>query len=283
MLKQLTVAAIGAGVLLGAAPGRRLDDGYQLTFKVTSDAAQSTDPVLVTLKVAGDKIRVEMDIASMMGRGGGGGGGGMGGEMAVGAYMLVQPAGKIGIILPALGMGVLADASSLGGRGRGAAPATPAGDLTVSVEDLGAGETIAGHPTHKFRTHEKCTLTTNAMGQSTTAKHDDTSDLWMASDLGDAEQGFKKFWESFGAIGARAGCGRAQVAAALGAKMPKGMPVKIVSTQNTDTGKSVSTIEATEIKKTSFDASDFEVPAGMQLMDMGGRGGRGGRSSSSTR
>jgi hypothetical protein len=42
------------------------------------------------------------------------------------------------------------------------------------------------------------------------------------------------------------------------------------------TGKDVGTVEVTKIDKTSFTNADFEVPAGLQVMDLSGMmGGRG--------
>jgi hypothetical protein len=191
--------------------------------------------------------------------------------------MLVQASGKLALVLPSMNMGMSIDAGSLGGGrgGRGAPPTVDASDVNVSVDDLGPGEAILGHPTHKYRVHESYNLATTVNGQASSAKHDATSELWMATDLGGAENGFRKFGEAFASLGGRTTA--KEVAAAWSSKMPKGFPLKRVSTENTDHGKTTSTQEVTEIKKTSFDAADFEVPSNIQLMDFGammrGRGG----------
>ena len=245
-------------------------------MQISTDEAGSRGPANLTLKVAGDKMRVEMDMSGMMG---GGRGGGRGGEMTAGAFMLLQPDGKVAVILPSMpnpmgggmGMGMLMDLTAMraGGRGGRGGPPIEVSDIKFDVTDLGAGEPILGHATHKYRFHE-----TYKSGSEATP-HDVTSDAWFSTDLGGAEEGFRKFSESFGA---QFGSGNAAkpLVDARRAKMPKGFPMKMVSTTAKAEGKTVTTMEVTRIGKMSFEASDFEVPAGIQVMDLGAlMGGRG--------
>lgn len=263
-----SVVALGAVALVAAAPAPRFDDGYTVTMKVSGDQMQQ-GPLTMTFKVMGDKLRLETDMSQLAGRGGGG----RGAEMAAGAYMLLQADGKFAMILPAAGMGMTMDVAGMfGGRGRGGMGGTPAvTDLSVSVEDLGAGESMLGHSTHKYRVHTKFTQNTNMMGQATTANHDDSSDLWMTTDFPGAEEAFARLGSTFGSRGG------SEVSDAVRSKLPKGVPLKIVATVKTERDNTVTTMETTEIKKTAFQASDFEVPSGIQIMDLGAMGrGRGG-------
>jgi hypothetical protein len=201
-------------------------------------------------------------------------GGRAGGAMAEGAYMLLQDNGKIAMILPNManpmgggtGFGMTMDISSITGAARGRGGMPEASDIQVDVADLGAGEAILGHPTHKYR------ITTKATVNGTPSET--VTDSWFATDLAGAEEGFKKFSKSFGAQfsgGAAKG-----MQDAIASKMPKGFPLRSI-TNVTQSGKtSKTTMEVTQVGKATFEASDFEVPAGIQLMDMSGMmGGRG--------
>ena len=197
-----------------------------------------------------------------------------------GAFMLLQPAGNVAMPLPematppsgGMGFGMVLDLASLQGGGRGGrggrgVPAD-ATDIQVTVDDLGAGEAILGHATRKYRIHETYALGSGGAQESTT-------ESWFATDLAGAEEGFRKFSESFGA---QFGSGNASksLVDAKRAKMPKGFPLKSITTTAKPDGKTTTTMEATKVGKMSFDASDFEVPAGIQVMDLGAMmGGRG--------
>lgn len=243
-----------------------VDDGYVIAMKITSDAMQNENMGL-TLKVAGAKMRVEMDMSAMMG-------GRAGGEMADGAYMLLQENGKVAMILPNMrnpmsgsnGFGMSMDLSAIlsGGPGRGSMP--EASNIQVDVAELGAGEAILGHPTRKYRITTKATVNGSAT--------ETVTESWFATDLAGAEDGFKKFTQSFGAQ--FSGASAKGIQDAMAAKMPKGFPLRSITTA-TESGKTQKiTMEVTQVGKATFEASAFEVPAGIQLMDMSGMmGGRG--------
>jgi hypothetical protein len=152
-------------------------------------------------------------------------------------------------------------------RGRGGAQAE-AEPTVGAVEDLGAGERILGYATRRFRATAK-----DAQGR------EGTMEMWFA-DVGAAGAAMQKFSESFGAISM--GNATKAASAAVSSKIPKGaVLLRAVINATTDRGKMTSTIETTDIKTMRFDAGEFEIPAGINVMDMsammGGRGrGRGG-------
>jgi hypothetical protein len=227
-------------------------DGYTVTYQTTGGEANA--PATITMKFAADKMRFEFDIASMMGRGGGGGGRGDMGPMFAGAFMLVQGAGKVAIVVPGMRMGFAMDVGAMAGRG-GGAPVICSAQTTV--DDLGAAETIAGHPTHKYRIHSK------------TATGEDLTEAWLATDITGAEDAFFRMGESMPGGGSKC------IGDVIKAKSIKGFPVKFTTTAN---GKST-TMEATRAEKSNFDASEFEIPPGINIMDgagMMGGGRRGG-------
>ncbi len=131
-------------------------------------------------------------------------------------------------------------------------------DAKPTIEDLGAGETILGHPTHKYRVKS-----TSAAGG------EDVTELSVATDMPGADGVFKRMGESFGG---QAGGGASKcVGDVMASKMMKGFPLKVVS----NAGGKTSTMEATRAEKISFDGSEFEIPAGFQTMDGSMFGGRG--------
>jgi hypothetical protein len=212
-------------------------DGYTITMRVSPGTEA---PFTATFKTAGERMRLEADVSSIFG--------GRGGAMMSGAYMLPKDDGKIVIVAPNVpnmsggtGMAMAMDLASMAGRMGGEPPKI----TDVTVEDLGAGEAILGYKTHKYRVRQP----------------DNTVEFWVA-DLPGTD--FKKFVTGFGAR-------FSGVDPRMAAKMPSGFAMKVVVT-----GKDPVSTEVTRIEKTSFTDADFEVPAGMQVMDMSGMmGGRG--------
>lgn len=220
-----------------SAPVSPRADGYTITMRVTSGTRA---PIDLTFKAAGEKMRVDVDMSSMMGGRGGSG------------YMLPSSDGKLTMVMPSMpnpmsggtGMAMSMDLTAMAAQMGGAPPSVS----DATIEDLGAGETILGYKTRKYRIRQT----------------DNTVEAWIAELPG---VDFKKFAMGFGAqftgINPR-----------MAEKIPSGFAVKAVMS-----GKDTGTMEVSKIEKTSFTESDFQVPAGIQVMDMSGmmRGrGRGG-------
>ena len=215
-------------------------DGYTITMKISSGGTANVG----TLKIAGDKMRLEADVGSLMGRGGGGNAG-----MVAGAYMLPGADGKMIIVAPnapnmsgGTGMAISMDLAAMAAR----MGSTPPNVADATIEDLGAGEPILGYKTHKYRVRQ---------GDNSTVE------AWIA-DLPGID--FKKFATGFGAR-------FSGMDARMAEKIPSGFALKVVMS-----GKDSGMIEVTKVEKTSFANADFEVPAGLQVMDLSGMmGGRG--------
>ncbi|HEX9692992.1 MAG TPA: DUF4412 domain-containing protein [Gemmatimonadales bacterium] len=260
-----------AFALIAAAPAPARIDGYVVTQRITSG---SEPAVTLKIKVAQGKVRVEMS-------------GGPQGGMPEGMFMLLNPDGKVTAVMPTQGMAMMMDAGQLsGGMGdvmRMMGMAEPSvSDVSVNVTDLGAGEAILGYPTRKYRVSQQYTMTTSMRGQSRTEKHDDVSELWMTTSMPGFTEGLEKFAESFGNAFGGAGQGASkELAAAMAGKIPRGYPLKTIVTSNTTVGDgparpTTTTLEVLDVTKTSIDAAEFEVPAGIQVIDpaamMRGRG-----------
>ena len=243
-------------------------DGYVVTQRITS--SDSNEPITMRIKVAQGRVRVELDSPQMAQMGG--------------MHMLLRDDGRLTAVMAQAGMAIIMDASMLGSAqgmitGQGAAPEMS--DFSATVDDLGAGERIVGYATHKYRVHTTYTMT-SARGGAT--KYDATIEASMATDVPGLADGLQKVAAMFStAFGASAGGKSKAVSDAVAAKMPKGYALKSVvkSVETSPSGQAkttTATIEVTEVSKVTFEAAEFEVPAGMQVMDIGqmmrGRGGR---------
>lgn len=136
-------------------------------------------------------------------------------------------------------------------------------DVAIDAEPLGAGETIEGYATEKYRLVSKYTTKVSIIGMTQTSQVADTAIYWYAPKL-------KLVANPFGNASGLAGLVNsadydAQMNAAM-AKLPKSVPVKIVSRSLQTDGKGkqqtqVTTVEFTEISPGDVPASAFEIPS----------------------
>jgi hypothetical protein len=259
----LGLAALAFTVTAASAPPH-VDDGYLITMSLVVPE-QGEGPMTMTIKAAGDRMRFEMDFSRAMGADA---------SSMQGMFGVLQPGGKVAIVMPQMQMGVTMDLAMMLGRGTPGEAGVAMKDMTVDVTDLGSGGTIIGYATRKYHVRQKYSMTVTVFGQTITEAVNTADTLWVTQDLGAAEGALKKFQESFGSM---MGGGMAKVADSLASKMPKGFPLRTVSVRTDDKGKAtVNRAEITEIKKATFAAAEFEIPAGINLMDMGAMmGGRG--------
>ncbi|HKS06531.1 MAG TPA: hypothetical protein VJR92_09490 [Gemmatimonadaceae bacterium] len=294
LLRSSATIALGAAALVtldAASPAVQRVDGYQITMKMTMEmpinaaaAGMPAGPIQmdVVIKSAGDRIRMEMDMAKMMA--GRGGGDQMAGAAAMmgGMYILVQPDNKMVTVMPSMGMAMVADPGALFGGGGGAM----GGMIKMTVDtlpgwlkvtDLGAGERILGFATRKFRVETKYKMTVSVMGTATTETIESTTETWVTSDPSEAFAALRKYSQTMAPQ--MMGGAKDIVEISMKKLPPNAVALRFVSMWTTEKGKSSVTMEVAEIKKATFEATEFEVPAGMQVMDMsammGGRG-RGG-------
>jgi hypothetical protein len=273
-MKRLPVVASLFGAL---SVGAQQQQGTEMSWRMTSNQTNGT-PVEWTVLSAGDRMRMDIDLARFASaRGGGpgrGGDGGMGrgddaignviGNITAGLYVLVMADGKMTVVMPGMQMAVAADVASLadgnpmgGRRGRGA-EVERARDVEAAIgliEDLGVGERILGHPTRRFRATSK-----GARGNT-----DGTIEMWMAN-IGTMGAAFQKYSDRFS--GMFLGGSSASVNKAFEAKIPKGsVPLKMVIISNSNRGKDTTTIETIDFKQVMFDPAELELPPGMQVLD----------------
>jgi hypothetical protein len=238
-------------------------DGYVITMSVNAEGSGMSGPMQMTLKAAGSRLRIEMDMSAVMG-----GAGSDASAMMNGAFMLPQDDGRLAMILPNMqnpiaggtGMGMIMDMQSMTGTLQELGVSLEITDMKVSVEDLGAGETILGHKTKKYRMTQSYLMGGKPFSGVT--------EFLMATDMTDAEAGLRKFNDSFGKQFVGAATSK-QAQAEIQAKTPPGFAMRTVVALTTPDGQQNMRMEVTKAERASIDEKDFEVPAGIQLMDMG--------------
>ncbi|HJP87151.1 MAG TPA: hypothetical protein VJ852_14265 [Gemmatimonadaceae bacterium] len=149
----------------------------------------------------------------------------------------------------------------------------------ATVDSLGPGPAILGHPTKHYRIGTGMTMTINAMGQQQTVTIASTSDYYYASDIKGAVNPFASL---SGADMASAFSGSSKEFAekmrAAQAKLPKATPLKASSSATMTVAgmpPRVTTTDAivTAIKWVDADPKAFEVPASYTPLELPGLNG----------
>jgi hypothetical protein len=252
-------------LLLAAASTPRVD-GVRFTWKVTSsaadDASRAAAPPSMSVTVAGDKLRTEQLEARP--------------GTSPGAYSLIDAStGTTTMVDPALKQALVIDtkggaglASAAGGLGT----KFDISDISSSVADLGAGESLLGRSTHKYHISRSYVVTLSILGRKSTTRQQDEVDAWITNDFA-GQRAFEELGRvlvrSTAMLGGNAGKKLREDAD----KMPQGVPLKqvVTTTSTSDKGEArttTTTMEMTELTPGSFDASLFEVPAGYQVVDL---------------
>lgn len=196
-----------------------------------------------------------------------------------GGYVLIQGAAQKFIVVDTKEKKAIVMTADAFGSGMGAMLNNPMFKMTYSnqsfrFKELGAGETILGHPTRKVRTWYTSTMEIKAMMMpDQKVVTSDSSDQWIASiDFG--QESFEAWANAFGS-------GVKAMNPELAAQMKDynatygrtGLPLKTVtwSTQTDKKGQVTTdqiTMEVTDLKSGSIDPSMFEIPKGYEVMDM---------------
>jgi hypothetical protein len=147
------------------------------------------------------------------------------------------------------------------------------------VDNLGAGPSILGHPTMRYRVITGMTMTITAMGQAQeSVKIASTTDHYFPTDIKSA---FNPFASMTGTDMANMFGGSSKAFAdklkAAEAKLPKAPPLRTsttatVSTQGV-TRVTKSHTEVTSVKWVNADPKVFEIPAGYTAVGLPGMGG----------
>jgi hypothetical protein len=257
-------------------------DGFHFTYRGTAtttggpvQGSQTPRDYSATVRIRGGKARV--DFASEMGR-----------VMRKGSYMLVDAASRqVMIVLPEEKRIITMDSAggSLTKAMRGVMTMAVT-DTSSRVEDLGAGETVLGFTTRKYRVTRAYTMRMTMMGRSTDIRHESVATIHMSRDIDALDPAFDAFARSFTtAMGTGAGEGDAMTTiGALNKGLPKGFAV-LQEEESRSTSAGSTTVTRTTWRVTDFgrggvDAGDLAAPEGYAKGDMMSMQRRGGNAMS---
>ena len=139
------------------------------------------------------------------------------------------------------------------------------------IDDLGAGERIAGHATHHVRVTTDGTMDITILGNTCTQSLASVADMWIASDVdfGTVASAFSTKLE--GLIGS--GPATIEQTGVAQAALPKGAALRTVSRAMRPNAQGVpiaitTTMEIVDISRQPIDAGAFAIPSDYQKMDM---------------
>lgn len=268
----VAVAAIPF-VFAGAMP---VADGLTYEFVAKSTSAATGNKESVTMRgrgtYAGDEAKIEILEASAAA----GGRETFGGK---GTYFIVKK-GDMYLVNPAEKTYMKWDmASMLAGMGKlmgavGGIVKMEMSDISISTQDLGAGETVQGYPTRHVQMVQNYTMSTSVFGRKSKQRSETKTDFYFAPSLRVANP-FVTNNQAISAMGDMFNNPdyKTQMMAAQ-AKLPKGgVPLKTVTTAvSTDekgkTTTSVSTMEMVNFQKSNIPSSAFAIPSDYKMIEM---------------
>ena len=252
-------------LFLVAAAAPRVD-GVRFTWKVSasnSDApARNAAPPSMTVTIAGEKMRSEY----IEQRPGMNAGGYFVIDAAAGTMTMVDPARKQSMVMDSRG------GAGAGAMGSGLGVKLDVSDVTSTVTDLGAGESLIGHGTRKYHISRSYQMTISILGHTSVTHTKDEIDSWITDDF-TGQRAFEEFGRNFARTTGMLSGNAVQKLTADADKLPKGVPLRqvIASVTTNDKGETrtaTTTMEMVDFSRGSFDASLFEVPEGYQVVDL---------------
>ena len=260
------IVRFAAAALLAAAPASVSAQGY--SFDVTSSG---TDPRSGNAQVIGvshgrwQKDLTRIDFIESPARGG---------MMGTGTYMIaVGTTGITTFVDPAKqqyyelnSKEMAAGANELQSAISGVAKMEVV-DIHVDMEDLGAGETIEGYATWKYRLTQSYTMRMSILGHANDTKQHTVSELWIAPALlGNLNPGSRPAASMTGMLRELTETTYKEFA-----KLKPGAMIRMVNTSTSGDGAKarnhVTTMNVSNFKHESFTASIFQVPAGYKKID----------------
>jgi hypothetical protein len=188
---------------------------------------------------------------------------------AEGMYtIIVQADSTMTQVIPSQRMAMVTSSSIVTGALGPVTPRFASHATRRSVEDLGAGERILGHATHRYRVTGTSSVDITFGGQTCTQRTDTESEIWIAPDvdLQSAISASQKFF------GDQFGASAVESTDTTGQRLPKGAPLRTLtkSTSRSAAGVATTTTMKSEIVELSngpIDPSLFVVPSDYKTMD----------------
>lgn len=262
---RLVSATASLLVIVATAAPAQTSPGWMYTTNVTIDSGTAKrSSMAMKYQVTARNLRMEFVQVSGMAEAG----------LVEGMTQILDDRdSSMTTVMPAQHMAMVMHLNDLLGNSPGfRAAMTPKIEPHVTssnVEDLGAGERILGHATHRYRITTTGTIDVTIMGRTCTKRTDGVEEMWMAPDV-DLMPAMQTMMKHYGSS-TGAGVPDLQQLGASGPHL-KGTALRTVSrTAATDaTGKAVpvtTTTEYVELSQAPIAASVFVVPADYQIMD----------------
>lgn len=249
----LLLAAAASGQKAGTAPG------YRYTFTFSGDG---TDPVSGTTWATGQRSRIDIDGQSDP------------------QYILVDNAAHTVILVypQRQEYSVVSDTTfqRLVGTVLASLPVVniTLSDTQVSDTALGAGETIAGHPTDRYQVTQGFTVSVGAFGfQAVGMRQRVTTEYWMARDLKLPSNPLVTLLSQLTTVLAQNDRDFAHRSAVALRPVTRGTPLRVVVHSESRTGDKgdvtsrTQTLQVVSIAPAQVDLSRFAVPAGYVQKD----------------
>jgi hypothetical protein len=200
-------------------------------------------------------------------------------------YMLMDgKAGRMLIVNPAEKKVLVMSGDALAAGPAGQMMQIDVDDLVTNVRELGAGATILGYRTRKYRVNQSYVMRVSGMGQSRSIRNVLETDAEVSAELAAVDPGFEEFGKRFTRGVADGSPGMRKLAEAA-KQWPRGFALRTRTSQLTidgaDTLRSTSDMQVTEMKQLTIDPAVLQVPAGYEEIDLnrlmqgGRRGARG--------
>lgn len=260
------LARVAADATFAAPRAVATVDGWRFRWKVTSDGGQrgaSAQPSMTVSLIPG-KARMDFE------------GEQRGGMVKKGGFIILDATkGTMTVVDPEERKAMVMEPQALGGMmdAMGGMMKMEVSDVKVATESLGAGESILGYATRKYKVMRSFTLTVTVMGRKNVTRDQSESELWVA-DRFIEDKAFEAWATNFArGFGGMGGDAFKALIDAERANAPKGTVLKsVMRSTNTDAGGKATTVTTTmemqELKKLSLDAGLFEVPAGYEVVDL---------------
>ena len=267
-MRHHTLLAAAAVVALGAAAPAHYAPGLSFTIR-SSNSHEGESPSVTRVQALGGVLRFDGAPSKQSASG-------------AGSYTLVNPAAKtVSIVMPDRRQYLEINFADSTGQALGAmaslmASTTMISDIQVSGSALGAGGSVNGYNTSRYRINTSYSEV--ASGGETPRKVRLVEEFWVTNELKDIPDPMEAFTRAFGGQN-----GMPQMGGTMGELLRKrgeaqrklfsGMPMKSVAKSTIVEGdgtttEETSTTEIVDLKRTDIDASVVRVPAGFTKTDL---------------
>ncbi len=231
--------------------------GWTYAMRITTDSGQGTTPSVMGMRqlVRGNKLRMESSLAGAP-------------AMLEDAYSIFNGADStMTMVMPSEHSAMI---TPLGLAGAMRMQSMAVRSTNSDVVDLGAGESILGHPTHRYRVASSGAVDITIGGHTCTKKMETVSEVWIAGDV-DLEQATRAASQTMKSFAPTVMID--QWYGTARSHLPPGTALRNVMTMQSYDASGTAhpvkmTVEITELSHGEIADSVFAIPADYQSTDM---------------